>query len=286
MFAHVGHPQDEGLPASCRALERDIRGLASALGAAIRAERVRRHLTLRALAAISGVSHSAIGGIESGRVASVETYLRLGRALGLKPRFELFDPRTSRGGRQKDLVHAAMGELESERFRRFGLEVRLDEPYQHYQFAGRADLVAWSSPARSLLHVENRTAFPDLQDAFGAFNAKRVYLGAELAERAGVSGWRSQTHLMAALWSTEMVSTIRRHRSSFGTIATGSPGAFEDWWSGRLAGPGSHAAVILLDPVSRRSTARAWITLEDSVGVRARHTGYAEAARAIERAGH
>ncbi len=162
------------------------------------------------------------------------------------------------------------------------LEVRLDEPHQHYQFAGRADFVAWSAPTRSLLHVENRTAFPDLQDAFGAFNAKRVYLGAELAERAGVNGWRSQTHMMAALWSTELISTIRRHRSSFATIETGSAGAFDEWWSGRLPPPGHHAGVILLDPVPRRPATRAWATLDDGVGVRARHSGYAAAARAIE----
>ena len=239
-------------------------------------------MTLRALAAMSGLSHSAIGGVECGRVASLETYLRLGRALGLKPQFEMVDRRGARGERQKDPVHAAMGELESTRFRRFGLEVRLDEPYQHYQFAGRADFVAWSAPRRSLLHVENRTAFPDVQDAFGAFNAKRVYLGADLAERAGVSGWRSETHVMAALWSTEIISTIRRHRATFGTIATGSPGSFEDWWSGRLPEPGHHAAVILLDPVPRRSAARAWTTLGEGFEGRARHAGYAAAAMSIE----
>jgi hypothetical protein len=39
--------------------------------------------------------------------------------------------------------------------------------------------------------IENRTRFPDFGETAGAFNAKRAYLGAALAERVGISRWAS-----------------------------------------------------------------------------------------------
>ena len=41
------------------------------------------------------------------------------------------------------LVHATMGEPELAYLRGRGYGVGVEEPYQHYQFAGRADVVAW-----------------------------------------------------------------------------------------------------------------------------------------------
>ncbi len=79
-----------------------------------------------------------------------------------------------------------MGEFEAIRLRHFGRAVSLDEPYQHFQFAGRADLVAWDLDARALLHLENRTRFPNFQDMAGTFNSKRAYLGGVLADRVGI----------------------------------------------------------------------------------------------------
>ena len=54
-----------------------------------------------------------------------------------------------------------MGEYEASHLRALGFKVGIDEPYQHYQFAGRADLVAWDVDARAFLHIENGTRFPD-----------------------------------------------------------------------------------------------------------------------------
>src|SRR5688572_10459638 len=72
-------------------------------------------------------------------------------------------------------VHSAMTEFEAAHFRPFGVHLGTDEPYQHYQFAGRGDLVAWDDPGGSFLHIENRTRFPDIQEIAGSFNAKRAY---------------------------------------------------------------------------------------------------------------
>ena len=83
--------------------------------------------------------------------------------------------------RSADLVHAAMGELEAARLRAHQFRVAIDEPYQHFQFAGRGDVVSGISKRRALLHIENRTRFPNMQEVAGSDNAKRAYLGDVIA---------------------------------------------------------------------------------------------------------
>lgn len=96
--------------------------------------------------------------VEHGGPASLETYAANAVALGLEPRLDLIDPRKRAAtARAEDPVHAAMGELLAARMVGHGFPVAIDEPYQHYQFAGRADVLAWDLDARALLHVENRT---------------------------------------------------------------------------------------------------------------------------------
>src|SRR3990170_2125685 len=147
-------------PAAVQALAR----VSVAAGDLIRAERSRRKLTLRELAAHAGVSAAAIAHVEAGHPASLETYARLATALEMRLELGLVDPRRRTGpSREADLVHAAMGDAEARHLRSLGFDVGLDMPYQHYQFAGRADLLAWDRERRSLLHVENRTRFPNLQ---------------------------------------------------------------------------------------------------------------------------
>ncbi len=110
---------------------------------------------MRTLAMRAGISTSHICDIEAGVPASLETYARVLSALDLP--LELAASRharrSERGG--QDVVHAAMGELEARRLRQLGFEVAMDEPYQHFQFAGRADVVAWDRAKRALLHIEN-----------------------------------------------------------------------------------------------------------------------------------
>jgi transcriptional regulator with XRE-family HTH domain len=97
------------------------------------AERLRRRLSLDAVAELSGLGRSTVHRIESGDIGSVESYVRISTALSLKPEL-LFEGRrsTRQASRQDaDLVHAAMGELEAAHFGGFGFSVAVDEPYQH-----------------------------------------------------------------------------------------------------------------------------------------------------------
>src|SRR5260221_9066950 len=98
-----------------------------------------RRWTLRDLAGRSGLAVSSLHAIEHGRPASLETYAAIALALGLEPRLGLIDPRKRASTvPAEDPVHAAMGEMIAARMAGHGFTVAIDEPYQHYQFAGRA----------------------------------------------------------------------------------------------------------------------------------------------------
>ena len=135
--------------------------LAAGVGAAVRDERSRRALTTRQLAERARVSPSTVNAVESGQRASLDVYARVATALGLSLHMAITDGRRRQAREPADLVHAAMGELEASFLAARRYVVAVDHPYQHYQFAGRADVMAWSTdqPA-ALLHLENRTRFP------------------------------------------------------------------------------------------------------------------------------
>lgn len=215
-------------------IDRLVTGLGGHVGARIREERRRRGWTLRELAGRAGLSVSLVQWIESGHPGSLESYVRLGAALGLRPELDLVDPRRRGGGRQADSVHAAILEvLAGQVLRTDGAVVGLDEPYQHYQFAGRADLAAWSLERRALPHTEVRPQFPDLQESFGSYNAKRRWLAASIAERIGLRDrFASVTHVIVALWSSEVLHTIRLHANSFRAVCSDDADAFSAWWNG------------------------------------------------------
>jgi transcriptional regulator with XRE-family HTH domain len=255
------------------------------LGLAVREARTKRRMTLGQVAEACGVGLTMVHDIESGRAGSLETYVRLSVALRLKAEFELADPRRREPAtrRAADPVHAAMGETEAARLRGLGFEVGIDEPFQHYQFAGRADLVAWSVQRAALLHIENRTRFPDIQDSFGSFNAKRQYLGPELLARAGVARWRSETHVIAALWSAEVLRALRSHRASFESVCPDSCGAFEAWWRGDPPSAGRSSILLVFDPVQgRRRDRRRWLGIGELPGARPRYRDYANAVGLLE----
>ena len=268
-------------PAAVQALAR----VSVAAGDLIRAERSRRKLTLRELAAHAGVSAAAIAHVEAGHPASLETYARLATALEMRLELGLVDPRRRTGpSREADLVHAAMGDAEARHLRSLGFDVGLDMPYQHYQFAGRADLLAWDRERRSLLHVENRTRFPNLQEAFGSYNAKRAYLAADVAERIGLGGgWRSETHVIAALWSSEVLHSLRLRTASFEAVCPDPPNAFAAWWSGEPPAQSQANCLVVLDPDPGGPAARRrrFIGLAEALRAEPRYRDYAAAAQAL-----
>lgn len=206
----------------------------------------------------------------------------MARALGLRFEATLVDPRRreSRPDLGMDLVHSAMGEQEARHLRGLGFPVGIDEPYQHYQFAGRADLVAWDLDRRALLHVENRTRFPDLQEIAGSYNAKRAYLAAALGRRVGVRRWASETHVLAGLWSSEVLHVLRLRTETFRALCPDGLRAVEGWWSGKPPESGTSSVLIVLDPLAR-GRQRRLVGLDEALTARPRFSGYADAARRL-----
>jgi len=204
-------------------------------------------------------------------------------ALGLRLDVALGDPRRrveTRPNLSSDLVHSAMGEFEAAHLRALNFHVGVDEPYQHYQFAGRADLIAWQLESAAFLHLENRTRFPNLQDMAGAFNSKRAYLGTSVAQRVGLKRWRSETHVIVALWSAEVLHSLRLREHSFRAICADDAAAFRGWWQGEPPTNGVTSALVVLDPLATRRP-RTWIGLDDAMAVRPRHRGYADVAQQL-----
>lgn len=258
----------------------ELRRLSVLLGTQVRDARRARKWSVAELARRAELSTDMVYRVEAGSGGSVQTCARLAVALGRHVELSLIDPRrreVSQPSLSADVVHSAMGELEAAHLRRLGYRVGIDEPYQHYQFAGRADLVAWDPDSRALLHIENRTRFPDLQEAAGSFNAKRAYLGAALAVRLGIGRWASETHVIAGLWSAEMLHVVRLRTATLRAICPDPATAFEAWWSGDPAPRGTTSTLILLDPAAS-GRQRAFIDLGDALTARPRHRGYAEAA--------
>ena len=265
-----------------RDLDKSLVGLRVLLGNKIREQRLRRRWAQRELATAAGLGKSVVQLAETGGTVSVETYARLALALGLRLEVELRDPRrrsSSVGGGQ-DIVHSAMGELEVGRLSGFGFGTGVDEPYQHYQFAGRADVIAWDIDARAVLHIENRTQFPNIQEVAGSWNAKRQYLPAQLAQRLGLRGWASVTNVMAVLWSAEALHTVRLRKATFRSLCPDGTQPFEAWWSGAPALHGVTSAFVLMDPLAS-ARQRMFVGLDDVPVVRPRHRGYAEAASRV-----
>jgi transcriptional regulator with XRE-family HTH domain len=255
--------------------------LYAVIGASIREERLRRGWTLREFSRRSGLSLARVHAIESGAAASVDAYVRLATALGLRLNVDLADPTSKeRQGlhRSADVVHSAMGELEAAHLRKLGFPVGLDEPYQHFQFAGRADVAAWDIDRRALVLLENRTQVPDFQEAAGSYNAKRAYLAESIGARVGVSRWASETHVMVGLWAAEMLHGLRLRPNSFRSLCPDSNASFLAWWRGEPPTGGHTSTLIVLDPAA---TGRQRLFIDEALTARPRYRDYAAAAAAL-----
>jgi hypothetical protein len=179
-----------------------------------------------------------------------------------------------------------MGELEVAELTARGHRARLDEPWQHYHFAGRADVISWDTDVSAFLHIENRTQYPDLQDAFGSFNNKQRYLVEELWRQLGFERPpRTQLHVMVALWSSEVLRVLRQKPSSFRATFPDPPDAFLAWLQGTPPVGLRATSFVLFDPLATGKQRR-FLGLEEALaGARPRVRGYAEAAELLRRRG-
>lgn len=252
-------------------------------GQAVRLERRRRRMSVRAFAAKAGVATGTIHNVETGEPASIEIYVRIAKALKHELSMDLTRPGRPPAARDgADLVHAFMGEVEAAVLRTHGGGLSIDEPWQHFHFAGRADVLHWDIDRDALLHLENRTGFPDVQDALGRFTGKRRYLATALAASLGFARPpRTETHVIVALWSNEVMRVLRRDAVTFQVTCPDPPDAFLAWWAGRPPEDSKTTSLVLFDPFAT-GRQRRFLSLEDALGTaRARVHDYADAAERI-----
>ena len=134
-------------------------------------------------------------------------------------------------------MHAAIVETLAARYAAQGRLVAADEPFQHFQFAGRADVTAVDPAGPDLLHHEVKTAIPNVGELAGAWNVKRQYLAASIAQRHGFrGGFRSVTHVAHDRLDRRLPARpppSRSHRSA--ACGPDAPDAFARWWEGGAA---------------------------------------------------
>jgi hypothetical protein len=93
-----------------------------------------------------------------------------------------------------------------------------------------------------------------------------------------VGRWRSETHVIAALWSGEVLHAIRTHAASFASVWPDPIDAFEAWWRGEPPEAGHRSRLVVFDPAEgRRSDRRRWIALDELADARPRYRDYADA---------
>src|SRR3972149_4656225 len=61
-------------------------------------------------------------------------------------------------------------------------------------------------------------------------------------------GWRSETHVIAALWSSEVLHSLRLRTASFEAVCPDPPNAFAAWWSGEPPAQSRASCLVVLDP--------------------------------------
>ncbi|MFH0751029.1 MAG: helix-turn-helix domain-containing protein [Chloroflexota bacterium] len=273
-------------PATPAVLAR-VTAICAILGEQVRAARVRRRWTTGRLADQAGVSRTLVYLVERGEPTTMETYARLGGALGLPLEVSLEDPRTkARPGRAEDPVHAAIVETLAARYAAQDRLVAVDEPFQHFQFAGRADVTAVDPAGPDLLHHEVKTALPNVGELAGAWNVKRQYLAPAVAQRHGFRhGFRSVTHVLTIAWTADCLHVLRIRGATFNSLGPDAPDAFARWWEGgRPDAPGITSTVVIVDPIDR-PRAPTWASLGDHGADRPRHRGYADLLRELRDAG-
>lgn len=153
---------------------------------AVRALRKHRGWTQSELARRVGRSRDVVRRVENDLLAGlpVGTVDRLVTALGGTLAIEV-RWRGAELDRLVDRKHARLATAAANRLQRLGWIVYAEVSFNHFGERGRCDLVAWDARTRTLLVVEVKSAFGNLQDILGRLDVK-VRLGAEIAAGLGL----------------------------------------------------------------------------------------------------
>jgi len=181
------------------------------------ARAVRQHggWTQAQVAAMAGVSQSAVTRVERGDLTAItiKTAERVAAALDIKLRLD------SRwhggdGDRLIDREHASVVEVVVAELRAVGWEVLLEYTFNHYGERGSVDAIGWHAASGTLVIVEVKSRLTDLQDLLASLGRK-VRIVPDLLSRE--RGWMptSVGRMVVMPGWTANRSIVERHRAVF-----------------------------------------------------------------------
>jgi transcriptional regulator with XRE-family HTH domain len=195
----------------------------------MRAVRLHRRETQVSVARKAGLSQSVYSRAENGHLAgmTVGSLDRIAAALGASISIEL-RYLGGLGDRLVDAAHAALVEFVVDHLRRHDWSVELEFSFSVYGERGAVDVLAWHAGTRTLLIVEVKSRFTDLQAMFMSM-ARKLRLVPDLARSR--LGWdaRHVARVVVAYGTAENRTIFERHRSTFAATLPARAAEIRRW---------------------------------------------------------
>lgn len=220
------------------------------VGRVLRAVRLHLRLSQRSIADKAQVSQSVYSRAERGELEGMTIRsldliaTALGGVLLIDVRF-----RGGMGDRLVDAAHAALVDLVVGVLGSAGWRVELEFGFNIFGERGSVDILAWHAATRTLLIVEVKSRFTDLQSMLLSL-ARKIRLVPDVARKE--LGWDPLTvaRIVVANGSTENRSILAKHAATFDSALPARSVAIRTW----LRAPrGPIAGVWLVSPEAARS---------------------------------
>jgi transcriptional regulator with XRE-family HTH domain len=229
------------------------------VGRVVREVRIRRGWRQRDLATAASVSQSLISRIELGRLkhVSLERLRMVGAALDIAISIDAWW-RAGELDRLVDRGHASLIEYVIGQLHELGWQTRVEVTFNHFGERGSADIVAWHATTRTLLLIEVKTQFGDVQATVSTFERKVRILPEVLARE---EGWDATAvgRLLVIADTHANRSVVREHRRIFDSIWPERTAATRRW----VRGPSSRS------PNDRRGFGGIWFLPYQRLGAAA-----------------
>jgi transcriptional regulator with XRE-family HTH domain len=214
---------------------------------------IRRHLELTqaAVARRAGISQSVYSRAERGDLTgmTVGTLDRIAASIGASLVIDL----RSQGGlgdRLVDASHAALVDIVIGVLRRYGWEVEIEFTFNHFGDRGSVDILGWHRATRTLLIIEVKSRFTDLQAMLLSLGRKlRIVPDAAREQRQ----WDSAQvgRIVVAYGSAENRAVLARFASTFDAVLPARATEIRRWLR-RPQGPLSGVWLMSRDVVEVR----------------------------------
>ena len=253
------------------------------LFAVIRFLRIRRGWRQRDLAAKARVSQSSVSRIERGHLGAVALDAIRAVAAALDVRIDVVG--RWRGGELDRLLAAGHSALHESVARHFGglrgWQFASEVSFSNYGERGVIDLLAWHEPTRSLLVIELKTEFIDMNQLVGTLDRKRRNAAQIARERGWLDAATSVSVWVIVADTSTNRHRARDHRTMLGTAYPLDGRSMRRW----LRVPSGAVSCLSFWPMSRPGTVAASSGARQPVRHRVRTPATHESERALRPGG-